>query len=67
MTFIHIVMSATYVYCVVFDGIKPQVHGLIELVIKEYRSDMELFNSINLNLWLEEKSCKLGFSKVERE
>ena len=27
------------------DGIKPQVHGLTEVVIKEYRSDRELFNS----------------------
>jgi len=24
------------------DGIIPQVHGLIEVVIKEYRSDREL-------------------------
>jgi len=32
------------------DGIKPQVHDLIVVVIKEYRSDRELFNSINLNL-----------------
>ena len=31
------------------DGIKPQVHGLTELVIKEYRSDRELFNSINFS------------------
>jgi len=32
------------------DGIKPSVHGLIEVVIKEYRSDRELFNLINLEL-----------------
>jgi len=31
------------------DGIKPQVHGLTEVVIKEYRSDRELFNSINFS------------------
>jgi len=24
------------------DGIKPQVHGSTDVVIKEYRSDMEL-------------------------
>jgi len=32
------------------DGIKPQVQGLIEVVIKEYRFDRELFNLINLEL-----------------
>jgi len=31
------------------DGIKPQVHGLTEVVIKEYRSDRELFNSIKFS------------------
>jgi len=31
------------------DGIKPQVHGLTEVVMKEYRSDRELFNSINFS------------------
>jgi len=34
------------------DGIEPQVHGLIVVVIKEYRSDRELFNSINLNIMI---------------
>ena len=32
------------------DGVKPQVHGLIVVVMKEYRSDRELFNLINLKL-----------------
>jgi len=46
------------------DGIKPQVHDLIVVVIKEYRSDMELFNSISLNIMIiREINCKLGFSK----
>jgi len=36
--------------CLLFDGIKSQVHGFIEVVIKEYRSDRELFNLINLEL-----------------
>lgn len=45
------------------DGIKPQVHDLTEVVIKEYRSDRELFNSINFSWWLEENQvAKLGFS-----
>jgi len=31
------------------DGIKPQVYSLTEVVMKEYRSDWELFNSINFS------------------
>jgi len=37
---------------VVPDEIKPQVHGLTEVVMKEYRFDRELFNSINFSWWL---------------
>jgi len=46
------------------DGIKPQVHGLIEVVIKEYCSDRELFNSINLNIMIRrEINCKVRVFK----
>jgi len=34
---------------VVGDGIKPQVHGLTEVVIKEYRFDMELWIQLTFN------------------
>ncbi|KEH19649.1 hypothetical protein MTR_8g465780 [Medicago truncatula] len=36
-------------YFVDADGIKPQVHGSTEVVKIEYRSDRELFNSINFS------------------
>jgi len=46
------------------DGIKPQVHGLIIVVIKEYRSNRELFNSINLNIMIRrEINCELRVFK----
>jgi len=46
------------------DGIKPQVHGLIIVVIKEYRSDRELFNSVNLNIMIRrEINCKVRVFK----
>ena len=46
------------------DGINPQVHGLIVVVIKEYRSDKELFNSINLNIMIRrEINCKVRVFK----
>ncbi|KEH32970.1 hypothetical protein MTR_3g012190 [Medicago truncatula] len=35
--------------CYSIDEIKPQVHGSSEVVIKEYRFERELFNSINFS------------------
>jgi len=38
----------------------------IEVVKREYRSNMELFNSINLYVWLEKSSVeKLGFLEIK--
>ena len=42
---------------------KPQVHGFTEVVKREYRSDRELFNSINFQDVIRRKfdSRSLGF------
>jgi len=45
----RIVQSKLLLFHLTCDRIEPQVHGLTKIVIKEYRSDKELFNSINFS------------------
>jgi len=46
-TLVHSRLHAAYKLVFESDEVKPQVHGSTEVVKREYRSNRELFNSIN--------------------